>query len=69
MLYADDAFVLVSKPENFVPSLLNLINAFGNLSGCKNNWKKLEILGISKQAHRGIDDNWNIKRNPNELNI
>ena len=43
-LYADDVVLFVSHPERSVPSLLELINTFGGLSGYTINWDKSEFM-------------------------
>lgn len=46
-LYADDIAIFISDPESSIPHLLDLINAFGTVSGYTINWQKSDIMTIA----------------------
>lgn len=43
-LYADDVILFITKPETSIPTLLSIINQFGQISGYKINYDKSEAL-------------------------
>ena len=49
-LYADDLLLYVSDPLSSVPSILNILAQFGNLSGYKINFEKSEMFPLNQSA-------------------
>uniref|UniRef100_A0A3B3YI25 Reverse transcriptase domain-containing protein n=1 Tax=Poecilia mexicana TaxID=48701 RepID=A0A3B3YI25_9TELE len=62
-LYADDVLVVLTQPETSIPSLIETINKFSDISGYKINFNKSEVmpLGILKQkpqTHSSFPFKW-----------
>lgn len=49
-LYADDLLLYVSDPESSLPSILDTLNGFGEISGYKVNFQKSELLPLNSAA-------------------
>lgn len=47
-LYADDILLFITDPVSSLPSLHNIINNLSQVSGYTINWRKSEILPVSK---------------------
>lgn len=45
-LYADDILLFVSNPEDSIPSIMEVFNHFGSLSGFQINWEKSELMPV-----------------------
>ena len=45
-LYADDILLFITNPENSIPTLILIINQFGQISGYKVNYNKSEALPL-----------------------
>ena len=61
MLYADDILFLTSDPQNSLPSLMNVIGKYSELSGYKINWSKSEAMPISKHCHPQVVTQYNFR--------
>ena len=49
-LYADDLLLYTSNPITAVPSIVNTLNQFGKISGCKINLQKSEMFPLNQAA-------------------
>lgn len=50
-MYADDALIFLSQPEQSVPVLLDVIRSFGEVSGHTINWQKSEFMSLGAQLN------------------
>lgn len=46
LLYADDILLYVSNPKESIPSIMEVFNHFGSLSGFQINWDKSELMPV-----------------------
>lgn len=51
MLYADEILLLMSVPLKSLIPLMNVIESYSSVSGCKINWGKSEGMPISKTCY------------------
>ena len=58
LLFADDLLVILSQPEESVPSLLDLVDRFSEISGYKVNWGKSEVMPLSRHCHKEDFQKW-----------
>lgn len=60
-LYADDVVLFISEPEKSVPVLLDLIRAFGEVSGYTINWQKSEFMSLGADLNTEFLHNLSFK--------
>lgn len=67
LIFADDILVLMSDPHSSVPSILDLVRSFSDISGYKINWTKSEVMPLSKYCYRSNFQNWKFQWMPKNL--
>uniref|UniRef100_A0A3Q2PAQ2 Reverse transcriptase domain-containing protein n=1 Tax=Fundulus heteroclitus TaxID=8078 RepID=A0A3Q2PAQ2_FUNHE len=67
LLYADDMLVLLTKPEESVPVLLDCIEDFKLLSGYKVNCDKSEAMPVSGRCPSSLYKNWRFRWSPKSI--